>query len=179
MSIDDLLSYFNSNGVARLNRFRIDIPLPTSLLFLQNDLNIDKSYTLNLLCDTTGLPGTTISTSEYGAVRNTIKIPQSITHDDIEFSFYLDGSMTPKKIFEAWVDLVVNKTTFRTAYLRDIVSDIVVQNLDAEGSVMYGVKLIDAYPIGIPSITMSNDLENIEKMAVTFTFARVIPYTGE
>jgi hypothetical protein len=168
---NDLISQIaNLNGIARANRFHVEIPqIPAGTQ--------QSPLIIAMLCDSVSIPGTNINTVEDSPLRNLVKVATGYIHDDVEFSFILDGTYAPKRFFEEWIKLVVNPETYRVSYLDSVKRDITVLQLDTLNNVVYGVKLIGAYPISIGAIQLSNDNDGIQKMPVTITFERVVKDT--
>ena len=65
-----------------------------------------------------------------------------------------------KEIFDSWHDNIVQSDIYNIAYKSDISTDIIIQQLDNEDRIVYSVKLVDAFPTTVNSISLSNSSEN-------------------
>ena len=215
-SIDDFKSQLaKRNGLAMANRYRAVVSLPQSI-----SGKFPGTESLDLLCDATGLPGRQITTIDYQAHKQVIKIPYGFMNEDVTFTFLLTGDYYAKKVFDAWAEAIINFSDYRAKYLVDHVSEILIfqtsnnanapsqstdgnttqvsgagaapigdgsRGLDNQGiSVLppfvtagevvtepkvYGVKLINAYPVTISGVNLENSGENtVQKMQVIMTY---------
>lgn len=106
-------------GLAMANRYRVNISLPESL-----SLGASTSRSLDLLCDSATLPGRVITTVDYQAHKQVIKVPTSFANEDVSFTFLLTGDFYAKKIFDKWLDEIVNFDTYKANYLNRHVSQV-------------------------------------------------------
>jgi hypothetical protein len=194
--IDDFKSTIGKHqGLARNNRFLIFMRPPA-----QSILNIDleniaisalsgnfkaKSLVndprdIALLCDSTSLPGRQIQTMDapHLGFRNTIKHPTQYFNEDIEFTFHLTNDYYMKKMFDKWMGLIINKETFMKNYDEVYMTDITIQQLNAENMPVYGVKLKNAFPITMGGIELNNSGTETSKLSITFTYEDFEPTGG-
>lgn len=158
----------NLSGLPRGNRYSAQFPIPPTVA------TAGDFRALSLMCDAVVIPGTTINTADFSPLRNLTKLPTGYQHEDIEVSFILDGKYTAKKMFDSWVAAIVNPNTYRISYVDYIKTDILIAQLDTLGNEIFKVKLIGAYPVSVGQIQLGNENEGIQKLAVTFTFERII-----
>jgi hypothetical protein len=174
-------------GLARPNRFAIIMAPPEqSLINLDiqsqvvgllsgNSFNlkslINDPRDVAILCESCSMPGREVTTLDYQTVRNNLKIPNGIIQEDITFAFHVTNDYYMKKMFDRWLDLVLNMTKYRTPYLKDYARDVVIQQLNAQNLPVYGVKLIDAFPTSVNSIELDNTSDGTTaRMTVSFTY---------
>ena len=190
--IDKLKSTISKKGgIARANRFRVIFTPPkTSLLNLNLETVISSAISgnftaknlindprdIDMLCDSVTIPGKQISTIDYQAQRESIKIPYGTIHDDVTLSFILTNDYYMKTVFDNWINNIVNNSTYTVAYKRDITTDVIIQQLDEKNTPIYGVKLRGAFPTTMNEIVLSNESENtIQKLNVSFSYDKYKP----
>jgi len=190
--IDKLKSTISKKGgIARANRFRVIFTPPkTSLLNLNLETVISSAISgnftaknlindprdIDMLCDSVTIPGKQISTIDYQAQRESIKIPYGTIHDDVTLSFILTNDYYMKTVFDNWINNIVNNSTYTVAYKKDITTDVIIQQLDEKNTPIYGVKLRGAFPTTMNEIVLSNESENtIQKLNVSFSYDKYKP----
>lgn len=194
-SIDKLKSVITSRGgMARKNRYNVFFTPPSMSLFnidpqaiLSNVLTgqdvsvgtlINDPRDISLLCDSVNLPGRSLSTMEYQDQFQVIKMPYTFVDSEVSFSFLLTKDYYMKRIFDNWIDGIINAkdaegnvVPYQLGYKKDYSTDIVIQQLDEEDVPVYGVKLINAFPINIGDIELGNANENeFSKVDITFGY---------
>ena len=190
--IDKLKSTISKKGgIARANRFRVIFTPPkTSLLNLNLETIISSAISgnfsaknlinnprdIDMLCDSVTIPGKQISTIDYQAQRESIKVPYETIPDDVTLSFILTNDYYMKTVFDNWINNIVNNSTYTVAYKKDITTDVIIQQLDEKNTPIYGVKLRGAFPTTMNEIVLSNESENtIQKLNVSFSYDKYKP----
>ena len=190
--IDKLKSTISKKGgLAKANRFNVMFTPPSGGLFnfnLQGIISSAISGTYNpknlindprdiaLLCDSVVIPGKQISTIEQQTLREVIKIPYGYITDDVALSFLLTNDYYIKNMFDTWINTIVDKDKYCIAYKKDIVTDVIIQQLDEQNTPIYGVKLEGAFPVSMSEISLSNENENtISRLNVSFAYDRYVP----
>ena len=198
-SIDNLKATIaKKGGLAMQNRFQIFFTPPTansvkSLLnkdigslvgdIAKNAVSGGKPGNLlpdprdiSILCESVSLPGRQISTIDYIAERQGIKVPYSVINEDVSMTFLLTNDYFIKKMFDAWSTGIFDVEKYRAGYKKDFVTDIVIQQLDQNNVPVYSVRLEGAFPTTISAINLDNNSENtIQKMTVTMSYENYIP----
>ena len=191
-NIEDLKALISKKGcLARANRFRVIFTPPAQTLFNLDGQQVISSVIsgnftaknlindprdINLLCDAVSIPGKQISTLDYQAEKQSIKIPYGYIHDDISLSFLLTNDYYMKTVFDTWINSIINMETYTVAYKKDITCDVIIQQLDEKNTPIYGVKLEGAFPTTINEIVLSNDsTDTIQKLNVSFSYDRYVP----
>ena len=191
-SIDNLKSLISKKGgLARANRFNVIFTPPkTSLLnfdlesilssaisgnFSAKNL-INNPRDISMLCDSVSIPGKQISTLDYQAQKQAIKIPYGTLHDDVSLTFLLTNDYYMKSVFDSWINNIVNSDTYGVSYKKDIAVDVIIQQLDEQDVPIYGVKLEGAFPTTMNEIVLSNEsTDTIQKLNVSFSYDRYVP----
>lgn len=191
--IDDLKAIIGKRaGLARQNRFVVVMNSPASSLINKdfqglvgqalsgqiglNDF-INDPRDVALLCQSTQLPGRQFNTLEYSRnmYANQVKIPYTYTNEDVTFTFLLTNDYYMKKFFEDWMSKVYDFKNHTLQYKPTYVSDLIIQQLDPKNTVVYGVKLRDAYPISVNSVNLDNtQTDAYQTLNVTFTYSEVV-----
>lgn len=192
MSIDNLKATISKKGgLAKQNRFRVFFTPPSaSLLNLNLETIISSAISgnfsarnlindprdISLLCQSVALPGRQISTLDYQAEKQTIKIPYGELHDDVTLTFLLTNDYYIKTMFDSWVGSIVDMDQYSIAYKKDIVTDVVIQQLDEKNTPIYGVKLENAFPTTVGDVALDNNSENtIQTLEVSFSYDKYVP----
>lgn len=191
-SIERLKSLISKKGgLAKGNRFNVIFTPPKQTL-LNFDLEsiissaisgnfsaknlINDPRDISMLCDSVSIPGKQISTIDYQAQKQSIKIPYGTLHDDVSLTFLLTNDYYMKSMFDQWINNIVNTDTYGVAYKRDIVTDVIIQQLDEQNTPIYGVKLEGAFPTTMNEIVLSNEsTDTIQKLNVSFSYDRYVP----
>jgi len=192
MSIDNLKSIIGKRqGLANTNRFLTIFTPPTQALVNLNPLDIVGRFaneTFNakslvsdprdiaFLCESTQIPGRSLNTLDFQAERETIKIPNGFIDDDVTMTFLLTNDYYMKDMMEGWMSSIVDTENYVLGYKKNYQTDIIIQQLNKNDKNVYGIKLINAYPISISAIDLNNESENgIQKVQITFAYDRYIP----
>jgi len=193
-SIDNLKATIaKKGGVAMQNRFQIFFTPPTansvrSLLnkdpkSLVGDLAknavkggsplniIPDPRDISILCESVNIPGRQISTIDYTAEKQTIKIPYGVINEDVTMSFILTNDYYMKKLFDSWQSGAFDVNRYRAGYKNDFTADVIIQQLNQQNIPVFGVKLEGAFPVTVSSISLDNNSENtIQKLSVTLSY---------
>ncbi len=187
-TIDDFKSVISRrSGLAPANRFVIFMNPPSQTT--QNlDLQPASSSLLSgnfgpgkfssdprdvaLLCESCSLPGRQIQTldKQHMNYRQSVKVPQGYFNEDVNFIFHLTNDYHMKKLFDRWLDLVVNPETYQVGYTKEYVSDVTIQQLNQQNIPVYGVKLRNAFPVTVSTIELNNSSTETQKLNVTLTY---------
>lgn len=186
-SADDFKSMFaKRGGPAMQNRFAIYMTAPGAGL-INTDIegalssvvsgNFNPKQLFNdprdmaLLCESCQLPGRQILTTDIDEGRQLFKVPNGYANEDVTFSFYLTQDYYIREVFDNWMNKVINFETYTVGYREDYCTDVVIQQLDKNNIPVYGIKLINAYPINIQAIELNSTSENtIQKVSITMTY---------
>jgi hypothetical protein len=177
-NIDNFRTEINKSGIAKSNRFEVQIYPPASLQNFQTE-----SRLVSLYCDITNLPGMSISTKGlklYGPAYQR-PISSEFNGEAINMTFYLDQKMNVKAFFDAWMFKTVNPNSFNVSYADEYVSQIRISQLDgtnngrAEKSdkETYSVILEDAFPRAMSLVDLSASAVNqAGRLNMTFAYRR-------
>ena len=104
-NIDNFRTEISKSGIAKSNRFEVEILPPASLQQFTSE-----SKLVNLYCEITNLPGMSITTKGLKLYGPAYQRPVSseFNGEAINMTFYLDEKMNVKAFFDAWMFKVVN-----------------------------------------------------------------------
>lgn len=184
-SITEFSGQFSRNGgMAMANRYEVEFNLP-------NLGTGDAIRTMNLLCDGVALPPRQITTVDYQAHKQAIKVPIGFTNEDITFNFIVTNDYFAKKAFDSWIESIMDFANYQARYMDEWTRDIRVYQLakndfktepdrgtpdlpyvqQMKEKRTYGVIFYKAYPTSVGGIVFENAAENTpQKLSVTFAY---------
>jgi len=128
---------------------------------------------LDLMCSQTELPGKTINTSETKYNGDVHKVGQSVMYGNQQFTFHVSQDMYEKTIIDQWMNMVVDPETHEISYLSDYAVTINIFQLDQNDKIVHAVALLDAFPVMMNPLTMSNsEHNNVHELMVQFAYRR-------
>ena len=188
-SIEDLKgSIGRRSGLAKTNRFAIFMSPPTETLaridlqrqavnLLSGTFSLGSMFNdprdMSLLCESCKLPGRQITTGEKQHLdfRQSVKYPTGYINEDVEFTYHLTGDYYIKEVFDRWMGTIIDQDSYNLRYKNSYVSDVVIQQLNDQNIPIYGVRLINAYPITVNAVELNNSSTNsTQKLSVTLTY---------
>lgn len=189
MSIDKLTSTIGKRGgVAKQNRFQVIFTPPQGSLLSGAGLvgalisggglksMINDPRDISMLCENVTIPGRQITTLDYTAEKQAVKIPYSFINEDVTCTFLLTNDYYMKTMFDNWMEQVFDDKKFTAKFKKDFTSDVVIQQLNSKDVPVYGVRLENAFPTTVAGITLDNNSESaVQKMTVTFSYDNYVP----
>ena len=185
-NIDNFRTEISKSGIAKSNRFEVEILPPASLQQFTSE-----SKLVNLYCEITNLPGMSITTKGLKLYGTAYQRPVSseFNGEAINMTFYLDEKMNVKAFFDAWMFKVVNPNSFNVNYASEYVSQIKISQLapkvtNVSGLIFgndvviddketYSIYLEDAFPRAMSLVDLSAGAVNqAGKLNMTFTYRR-------
>lgn len=194
-TIEELKSVIGKKGgIARTNNFRVLFTPPQTTLF-----NIDTDQLLgsligggsgefnpknlfndprdlSLLCQSANIPGAQIQTLEHAHGKQSVKAANTFIHEPVNLKFILTNDYYIKRLFDNWIHLEVDINNHTVGYKKDYSCDMVIQQLNPQGKVVYGVKLLKAFPTTVTSIDLDSSNENaMGELSVTIDYDSYVP----
>ena len=194
MSIDQLKATISKKGgLSQANRFNVMFTPPQGSLLnsdpatligglasgggLSNIVNDPRD--ISLLAESVNLPSSQITTLDHIAERQSVKIPYAVIQEEVTMTFLLTNDYYIKNLFDKWGQSIIDLETYRVAYKKDIVTDVVIQQLNKQNIPIYGVKLENAFPTTIGGVALSNETADTpNKLTVTFSYDKYIVEDG-
>jgi len=155
-------------GLARTNRFAVEIPIPRNLGVTYSGASASEN--IYMLCDGASIPGTTVATTEirtYGEIR---EMPYERMYENTTLSFYVDRNMVVKKFFDDWMGAIVDPVTREIQYYNDYITDIHMVVMDPLDSVRYGITLHEAYVKAISPVALDWSSRDVMKLSVNINY---------
>jgi hypothetical protein len=126
---------------------------------------------ISLLCMNASLPGRQITTFDTEARDASRKIPYGYLDTEVVATFLLTEDYYMKTIFDNWMEVVFDTSSYHANWKDDFVTDVRIQQLNKKGNPVYGVVLEAAYPTSITEIALDNTLTDaIGSFTVTFSY---------
>lgn len=189
MSIDKLTSTIGKRGgLAKQNRFQVIFTPPQGSLLSGDGIvgalisggglksMVNDPRDISMLCENVTIPGRQITTLDYTAEKQAVKIPYSFINEDVTCTFLLTNDYYIKTMFDNWMEQVFDDKKFTARFKKDFTSDVVIQQLNSKDVPVYGVRLENAFPTTVAGITLDNNSESaVQKMTVTFSYDNYIP----
>jgi len=194
MSIDQLKATISKKGgLSQANRFNVMFTPPQGSLLnsdpatligglasgggLSNVVNDPRD--ISLLAESVNLPSSQITTLDHIAEKQSVKIPYAVIQEEVTMTFLLTNDYYIKNMFDKWGQSIIDLETYRVAYKKDIVTDVVIQQLNKQNIPIYGVKLENAFPTTIGGVALSNETADTpNKLTVTFSYDKYIVEDG-
>ena len=196
-----------SGGISASNLYQFSFAKKPKLAkFFEDNLGQDflkltdngDELNLQLLCNEIQLPGVTYSAFDIKSVHKGItqKMATAKVYNELDLSFFMDGTSLPLKFFRAWQDFTSNgsasnpeffyddqpyKRAFASNYYEDYACDMFISKLEKydsnQGEKMDGdyknpwnVRLVKAYPYTVASIPYSAGAAQLVKVTVGFYY---------
>ena len=168
-SLNNFRSEVLGLGLARTNRFEVEIPVPRIIL----DDYRNAAPLVSLFCEETNFPPLLVNTRQYRIFGPALPRPVSAEYggEGISMTFHIDRNMFVKRFFEEWIYSIVGENNFLLGYQDEYTVDIMIKQLDDEDNVTYRVKLIQAFPKAINLVPLNNTANNqTHRLTVMFAY---------
>lgn len=174
-SLDKFKAEVRSKGLARPNRFEVNILLPSGLA--NTSLSNEGARLVSLFCESASLPTQTLSVKQQRILGPAYQRPVGIDYggEGIPMTFIVDQQMEVKSFFDNWISKVINPNEYYVNYESDYAASIKIDQLNEKDEIMYSVELIDAFPRSVAMMELNNTSQNqIHKLNVTFAYRKWI-----
>ena len=198
-----------SGGISASNLYQFSFAKKPKLgKFFQDNLGDDflkltdngDELNLQLLCNEIQLPGVTYSAFDVKSVHKGItqKMATAKVYNELDLSFFMDGTSLPLKFFRAWQDFTQNgvagnpeffyddqpyKRAFASNYYEDYACDMFITKLEKFGvppatdggepndyKIAWEARLVKAYPYTVASVPYSAGPAQLVKVTVGFYY---------
>lgn len=161
----DFIAQVKNDGVARQNRFTVNISLPAGMPNLFNELNV-----VHLFCEQATLPGIAVATQPIRTFGETREVVYERNFENITLVFLVDTKMLVKKLFDEWMNIIVDPTTRLNGYYDQYATKMNIVIQDVENNNTYECELRDVFPKAVQAITLDNNSKDVMKLSVTFAY---------
>jgi len=157
MDIEDIKNRVFGQGLARRNRFQVEIPgIPEDLLASE--------------CN---LPALNINTTPNRHYPPMHHVATDIVFEDLAITFYVDSNYNIRKQFQLWINEIINIQDGSWNFFDEYVRDINISFQDEENADKLEVKYINCFPKSIGSIDKSYESQNeIQTFQVIFSYTQ-------
>ena len=159
-SVTEFQQTIANKGLARQNRFQVLIP------------NLVDGELISLLCQSSNMPGATVQVKRQTLFGPSFIRPASINYGEtVQMSFLVDKNMNVRKIFDGWIHSIINPSSFTVNYKDEYARDIIIYQLDEGENITYSLRLVDAFPISLGSLSVNQAaLDRFHILPVTFSY---------
>jgi len=187
-ALENFISEIRKTGVARPNKFSVQIQTPACMLYGQKpSIDIKLPELINLYCQTASIPGQNIGVRDLRITGPTYKRPVNIDYggEGITFTFLMDGKLNIKSFFDVWMQKIIDPIQFQANYdygkdeyttkiqINQIFNEVNTKDGSGE-SKPYVIILENAFPrnIGMMELDQSSQ-STAHKMSVTFAYRKL------
>jgi hypothetical protein len=174
-SLKQFQSQVRARGVAKPNRFEVEIPVPPLLSRRGNFLDIRA---VNLFCESTNLPGQVIGVKQQRIYGPAYQRPYNTDFggEGITMVFLLDQPMDIKAFFDTWLSIIVDPITYNVHYPDDYAVNLNIKQLNEKDQTSYSVVLQDCFPRSYNMLELNQSSTNsLHKLSVNFAYRKWIP----
>lgn len=162
--IDAFIANVKTRGLARPNRFQVNIAFPGGIALLYT------SVLSNLFCEAAALPGYTVATSPHRTIGEPREIPYEPMYDPISLTFYMDSNYEIKDAFETWMSYIIDPVTKSHGYYSKYTSNILITSENVDRSIPYQVQLYEAYPKTMQTITLDQNSKDVMRLTIGLSY---------
>ncbi len=167
-SINNLKSIISKRGVARTNRFEVD------LTGMRNVINASGSEIrdLQVLVTSATLPTRTLTTFDYGLYRNNGNFTSGYVNSDFSITFTLTQDYFARTMFDKWLNKIITKRDYLVRYPNQYKCDIGVRQLanNEDETIIYEAKLIKCFPKGVSELGFDATGTGAASLSVSFVY---------
>jgi len=164
-ALRDFIAQVKNDGIARQNRFTVNISLPSGMPNLFNELNV-----VHLFCEQAALPGLAVATQPIRTFGETREVVYERNFENITLVFLVDSKMLVKKLFDEWMNVIVNPTTRLNGYYDQYATKMNIVIQDVENNNTYECEMYEVFPKAVQSITLDNNSKDVMRLGVTFAY---------
>ena len=94
--------------------------------------------------------------------------------EEVTMSFLLTNDYYVKRYFDMWQNMIIDDSGdhYKTMYKRDYSTDVTIQQLSTSNDFVpgYSIQLLNAYPIQVSSVELSNGGDGLLEVSVTWEY---------
>jgi len=149
-SINNLKSIIAKRGVAKTNRFEVDLSSIGTVI----DASTTEIRDLEVLVTSAQLPTRTLTTFDYGLYRNDTPFTSGYVNSDFSIDFTLTQDYFARTMFDKWLNKIITKKDYLVRYPNQYKCDIGVRQLanDKDETIIYEAKLKNCFPKGVSEL---------------------------
>ena len=172
MRIDRMVNQIKKFGVFKPNQYLIEFGgmLGAADLMLFNRMS--------LMCSSCSIPARSIaSTEDKNSAGPQEHMPyESLYGGELNLTFYLAKDLWERRIFETWMDLVIDPVSGRLGYYRDYTTEMYIYVLNEFSMPIYKIRIEEVWPKAVSELALSNEGgAEVAKQTVTLAFKKFVP----
>lgn len=165
-NLNNFLASVRTRGLARVNRFEIDIFPPAALrnLAVQEGgrSSEEEAKLSSLFCEVSNFPPINLTVKPFKIFGPSYQRPMTSEYggDGMSMTFHIDREMLLKRFFEDWIENIVRRDDFTVNFQDSYATTIKIKQLDEEENVTYEIELIEAFPRSMTLVDLNNSAQN-------------------
>jgi hypothetical protein len=170
-SVDNFRATVLNKGLAKKNRFEVELSVPP---LVAQVIEIDQRD-ISLLAESAVFPELSINAELQQIWGPAIHRPKSINYGGfMVIQFHLDQAMQIKRLFDTWMQTIVDGTQYTVSYQRDYLCPAIkITQLNDLDAATYSIVLEEAFPAGQVQLDLNHSLQNATHLhTVNFRFRR-------
>ena len=166
-SLDNFIANFNKHGgMFHANKFEVDFSGLNTLGVTRGT----EARDLASFIKTVNVPGRQFATTDFTAWRNSIAVPAGYANEDISMEFFMPADLFPRKIFDRWLNKVVDEDTYATQYWNKFTTNLNITCFDRKDQPMYHLTVEQCYPKASNGFSLDTG-ESSDVTTITVEFA--------
>lgn len=167
-SINELKSIISKRGIAKTNRFEVDLSGLSSVI----NVSGGELRDLEVLISSASLPTRTLTTFDYGLYRNNAPFTSGYVNSDFSITFTLTQDYFARKIFDKWLNKIITKKDYLVFYPKQYKCDIGVRQLanDKNETIIYEAKMKGCFPKGVSELSFDASGDGLAALSVDFVY---------
>ena len=164
--LSNFLASVGTRGLARVNRFEVNIFPPKALLGLVSQgvgrSSEEEAQLSSLFCEVTNFPPINLTVKPFKIFGPSYQRPITSEYggDGMSMTFHMDREMKLKRFFEDWIENIVRRDDFTVNYQDSYATTIKIKQLDEQENVTYEIELIEAFPRSMTLVDLNNSAQN-------------------
>ena len=138
--------------------------------------NASLSRNLALQCETAELPGKTLITQDVKIYGPTFKVPYQTQYNETSLTFLCTNEFYERKLFDRWLEAIhpsdTNNLRFQKGAESRYMTNVKIIQYDDFIKQIYAVELIDAFPIGVASQSLSWTDDAFHRLSIQFAYQK-------
>jgi hypothetical protein len=138
--------------------------------------NASLSRNLALQCETAELPGKTLMTQDVKIYGPTFKVPYQTQYNETSLTFLCTNEFYERKLFDRWLEAIhpsdTNNLRFPKGAESRYMTNVKIIQYDDFIKQIYAVELIDAFPIGVASQSLSWTDDAFHRLSIQFAYQK-------
>lgn len=158
----DFIAEIKTQGLARTNRFTVDITPPAE--------GPAVARRILLFCEQASLPGISYASSAVRTFGETREAPYDRLYEPITLQFHVDRNFEVKKVFDVWMNSIQNPVTRSFNYYNNYTTKMTIGIQDLQDKTTYLIDLHECYPKSVVPISLDAEAKDTMRLQVVFQY---------